>query len=295
MKKLSEDEQICLTLKNFLDTSELRVRNDAVVNRAYADKVSEETISKKVEDQLNAIRYGIMQINPKFKEGHKNYDATKEEILDAMKDYENSLKELSDFYDGKIESLILRKAELQGSLVAALISQDYLAAKVDRKIMQKENDQIKLTLKARIENAFEKLKVKKSNKEELDIRDITRVEDANDIQDEVEEKLAKRVEKSVKDRKENGEQISSIKEEIRLIDEEIERMNDRKSKALMNAMETAEKSISVSIKGPRIFGRVKRFFASRFNTKKVIETTIIEPFRSRINEFKENELSNIEE
>lgn len=295
MKKLTEDEQVCLTLKNFLDTSEVRVRNDAIVNRAYADKISKETISKKVDSQLNAIKYGIMQINPRFKEGHKNYDATKEVILEAMKDYEASLRELSDFYDGKIESLILRKVELQGSLVAALISQDYLAAKVDRKIMQKENDQIKLTLKARIQNAFEKLKEKKTKKEQIDTRDINLVKDANDIQDEVEEKLAKRVEKSVKDRKENGDQISSIKEEIRLIDEEIVRMNERKEKALMNAMETAEKAISVSIKGPKIFGRVKRFFASRFNTKKVIETTIIEPFRSRINEFKENELSNIEE
>ena len=294
MKKLTEDEQLCLTLKNFLDTSEIRVRNDAVVNRAYADKVSKETISKKVDTQLNAIRYGIMQINPRFKEGHKNYEATKEVILEAMKEYEESLKELSDFYDGKIESLILRKVELQGNLVAALIAQDYLAAKVDRKIMQQENDHIKLTLKARIQSAFEKLKEKKNNKEEIDIRDIHLVKDANDIQEEVEDKLAKRVEKSVKDRKENGDQISSIKEEIRLIDEEIVRMNDRKEKALMNAMETTEKAISVTIKGPKIIGSIKRFFASRFNTKKVIETTIINPFKSRINEFKENELSSIE-
>ena len=50
MKKLSEDEQICLTLKNFLDTSEVRVRNDAVVNRAYADKVSEDDIKEAVEE-----------------------------------------------------------------------------------------------------------------------------------------------------------------------------------------------------------------------------------------------------
>ena len=49
--------------------------------------------------------------------------------------------------------------------------------------------------------------------------------------------------------------------------------------------------MATTIRRPRVIKRITTFFASRFNTAKVVETTIINPLNSRIESFKINELS----
>ena len=87
--------------------------------------------------------------------------------------------------------------------------------------------------------------------------------------------------------------IASIEKEIRSIDDEIKKINERKRLALEEAMETKDKWISVTLKKPRAFTRITRFFANKFNTSKVVSQTIIEPLKLRIIEFKTNELADL--
>ena len=111
------DQEICIKLKNLYDETENRIKTNAMVSRAYIDKTSSDTINEKVNAQMNSIQAGIYNINPKFKEGSKNYEQTKKLVAETLASYEAALLELSQFYDGKIEQLILRKVELEAGLI----------------------------------------------------------------------------------------------------------------------------------------------------------------------------------
>ena len=100
MEELTEQE-ICQNLEKLYDESENRVKTNAIMRRAYIDRTSKDTINQKVTAQLNAIKTGIYDINPKFKEGSKNYENTKELVTETLAQYEQALVELSQFYDGK--------------------------------------------------------------------------------------------------------------------------------------------------------------------------------------------------
>ena len=78
-----------------------------------------------------------------------------------------------------------------------------------------------------------------------------------------------------------------------MIDTEINKINDRKKESIYNAMEVGNKEMITTIRKPRMFKKITRFFVSRFNTAKVVETTIIEPLNSRIENFKNTELSSM--
>ena len=71
MENLSQQE-IYKKLENLYNESEEKIKTDAMVRRAYIDRVSQDTINEKVNSQMNAIKAGIYDINPKFKEGSKN-------------------------------------------------------------------------------------------------------------------------------------------------------------------------------------------------------------------------------
>ena len=73
----------------------------------------------------------------------------------------------------------------------------------------------------------------------------------------------------------------------------IERLNERKKNSIYDAMEVGDKALTTNIKRPRIFKKITRFFVSRFNTAKVVQTTIIDPLNLRIESFKNNELSSM--
>lgn len=288
---MAAEENINLALKKLYEESENRVKTDAIINRAYTERVSKETIEEKVDAQMNAIKVGIHEINPKFKEGSKNYDLTKSAIIKVMADYEQALKELSEFYDGKIEQLILRKVELEANLVGTLINEEYLNENVEKGKKQKEI--VKENVAATIKKVFDKITNKKVKKTEIDARLLKNMQDGKDVEQEIDVKHENKIEQTKQEQKENKLFLEKIEKEIRLIDEEIKRINERKKQYLYEAMEVGEKYLAVNIKKPRMFKKITRFFVSRFNTAKVVENTIIEPLNQRIESFKNNELSNM--
>lgn len=293
MVQLTEEELRCQQLYRVYNESESKIKSDAMVNRAYVDKISVDTINKKVSSQMNSIKTEIHNINPKFKEGSKHYDDTKKLVTETLANYENVLSELSKFYDGKIEQLILRKVELESSLISAILNEEYLSQKIIKKSKLKENDTAKKSITENIKSVFEKFKSKKENKNEVDPKLIANMLDSQDIAIELEKKLENGVEKSKNDKASNKDFILSTEKEIVLIDNEIKRLNERKMQSIYDAMEIGTKELAVDIKKPKMFSKITRFFVSRFNTAKVIENTIINPLNSRIENFKNNELLNM--
>ena len=290
---MENNQNVAVALKKLYDESEYRVKTNAIVSRAYTDKISKETIEEKVETQMNSIKISMHEINPRFKEGSKNFDTTKEAIIRVMAEYEQALKELSEFYDGKIEQLILRKVELEAHLVGTLLHEEYLYQEIERSKKQKDFDHVKDTISSTIKKVFDRLTNKKKDKQEIDVSLLQKMQDAKDVEDEIDVGNSKKVEVTEQEKKENKEFLEKVEKEIRLIDDEIKRINERKKQSLYEAMEIGEKYMTVTIKKPKMFKKITRFFVSRFNTAKVIENTIIEPLNQRIESFKNNELSSM--
>lgn len=293
MEKEVNDAYVAMVLKKVYDKTNEDIQTDAVVSRALTEKITSETINQKVNNQMNAISVGIRNINPKFNEKSKNYDITKAAILDTLTNYESALVQLSEFYDGKIEQLILRKVELEAHLLGSIIKDEYLFKKEEKKISQKENDQVRKKISSSFKGMVEKLSKRKREENQIDVNLISKAKDAEDVEIEIANQLDARVEKTKKQEVQNKEKIEKIEKEIRLINDEIKRMNERKKENLFNAMETGDKWVATTIKRPRTFTKIKRFFASKLNTPKLIIKTIIEPLNLRIDEFVQNELSNV--
>lgn len=293
MEEELSKKQIFENLKKLYDESQSRVETDAMLRRAYTDRISVDTINEKVVAQMNAIKIGIYDINPKFKEGSKNYDTTKKLVSETLANYEKTLIELSEFYDGKIEQLILRKVELEAGLVGSILNEEYLNEKVIRKNEQKDNDRVKKSVTDNIKLAIEKITSRKKAKNEIDFNDISKLIDGKDVAEEINTKLNKRIEKTVDDKKANKEFLNKVEKEIALIDDEIDKINERKKQSIYDAMEVGDKAIATNIRKPRMFKKITRFFVSRFNTAKIVESSIIEPLNLRIEGFRNNELVNM--
>lgn len=287
------DEQIYVKLYDMYEKSEDRIKSDAMVSRAYIDKISSESISKKVDNQLSSIKYAISQINSRFNEHSKSYNSTKEQITVVLASYEQVLRELSEFYDGKIEQLILKKVELEASLIGSILNDQYLYDKILKKSDQKENDKTKLSLKENIKLAIERIKNRKNDKSQIDIMDVSKLMDSQDIAREIEEKNSLRIERTIEDRKNNRDFITNIEKEISLVSKEIERLNKQKESAIFDAMESEEKGVSNNIRKPKLFNKITKFFVSKFNTAKIIQNTIIAPLNLKIENFRTNELANM--
>ncbi len=287
------NQEKCKNLMKLYEESEGKITADAIVNRAYVDKLSEQTINEKVNAQMNSIKTGIYNINPRFKEGSKNYESTRKLVSETMANYQQALIDLSGFYDGKIEQLILRKVELEASLVASILNEEYLAETISEKNNQKENDEVKRSVKDNIKAVLEKIKNKRNSNSEVDPKMITNLLDQQEVAIELDAKLSNNVEKIMKDKNDNKDFMDGVEREISLINGEIDRINERKRNSIYDAMEVGGKELTSNIKKIRIFGKIKNFFASRFNTAKVVESTIIFPLNERIESFKNNELSSM--
>ena len=164
---------------------------------------------------------------------------------------------------------------------------------MEKKKVEKEKDGVKQTVASAFKKVFDKITNKKQVKEEIDVRLLQNMKDEKDIEQEVETDLTNKIEKKKDEQKENKQFLEKIEKEIRLIDEEIKRINERKKQSLYEAMEIGDKQLAVTIKRTRMFKKITRFFVSRFNTAKVIENTIIAPLNERIEGFKNNELSSM--
>ena len=293
MDRNVNEQYISMVLERIWNKNSENIQMEAIVNRALTDKISTETINTKVNSKLNAITLEIKNINPKYNENSKNYDTTKAEILDALTNYETALIELSDFYDEKIEQLILKKVELDTKKLGLLMKDEILVQKAERKVDEKKN--ITLKISEGVKSLFEKISVKNQNKDKdyIDVSLFNKAQDMQDIEQEVDEKLEKNVKKVKEDSNKNAELVKSLEKEIKLIDEEINKINERKYQSLMNAMEIGEKWIAVNVKRPRAFGKIKRFFMSKFNTTKLIHKNVINHLNNLVKEFRETELANV--
>lgn len=290
-EKLRNDNVI-LELNKMYDESEDTITANAILSRVYTDRISVDSINSKVDAQMNAITASITGINPKFKENSKNYDLIKQSIVETMSNYESALIDYSKFYDTKIEQLILRKVELESSLVGIIINDEYLFRKEVERTRQKENDKVKNKVTEGIKKVIEKIKGKK-DVAPIDAKLLQNMQDSKDVEIELSEEMERKLEKTKVESKDNKEQLEKVEKELRLIDEEIVRLNKLKKEALNNAMEVGDKWIDVNVKKPHLFKKITRFFVSRFNTPKIVEQTVIEPLNKRIEEFRENELSSM--
>lgn len=293
MDKRINEQYISMVLDKIWKQNSENIQMEAIVNRALTDKISTETINTKVNSKLNAISVEIKNINPKYNENSKNYDSTKADILDALTNYETALMELSDFYDEKIEQLILKKVELDTQKLGLLMKDEILLEKTEKKIGEKEN----LTSKVSkgVKSIVEKINFKNQNKEKeyIDVSLYNKVQDIADIKQEVNQKMESRVKKAKEDSSKNSNQIQKIDEQIKNIDLEIKKVNEKKQQNLMNAMEIGDKWIAVNLKRPKAFTKIKRFFMSKFNTTKLIHKNVITPLNNLVKEFRETELANV--
>ena len=282
-----------LKLKEYYDSLESKIKTDAVVTKAYTDKLSSKTIENKIDSQLNSITASIHSINNKFNEGSKNYDLAKKNISDAISRYKENLVELSEFYDGKIEQLILSKVEIEASILGGIVNEEYLDHRIAVKKRQKEEDSLKKKINDNSMNCYQKIIEERQKSGVVDTLAVRHKKDADDISREIDTQMQSRIDKSVNDQKETEEVITKREKKIKAINEEIELINQRKVEAITRAMEEGGVFLTANVKKPRAFTRIKRFFISRFNTYKVIDDTIITPLNKKIEEFKKVELSSM--
>ena len=280
-------------LKEYYDSLESKIKTDAVVTKAYTSKLSSKTIENKVDSQLNSITASIHSINNKFTEGSKNYDLAKQNILDTLARYKENLVELSEFYDGKIEQLILSKVEIEASILGGIVNEEYLDHRIAVKKRQKEEDSLKKKINDNSMNCYQRIIEERQKNGVVNTLAVRHKKDADDISREIDTQMQSRIDKSVNDQKETEEVITKREKKIKAINEEIELINQRKVEAITRAMEEGGVFLTANVKKPRAFTRIKRFFISRFNTYKVIDDTIITPLNKKIEEFKKVELSSM--
>lgn len=279
-------------LKSFFEKSTEDIKMSAVIHRALIDKKTSDVINKKVNSEFNSIQAGIYNINSKFNENSKNYAEVKKEILNILTDYEGALIEYSNNYDQKIEKLIAKRVELESSLVGRIFNEENI--KVEK--FFKEKEQQKGNVKKSLGESFKKILNKIKPQKELDVHMISRMQDSKEIEEDEEKSVVKKIEKLDDANKLNTVEMINIEKQIAKINAEINKINEEKILALENAMETKEKWIVVpTIKKPQVFSKVKKFFASKFNPTKMVMKTVILPLKMRVQEFKNNELSEIKE
>jgi len=174
----------------------------------------------------------------------------------------------------------------------SIVRDEYLYKKEEEKTVQKENDKVKRNISSAFKGMLEKLGSKKKQNQ-IDTTLISKARDAQDIELEIDEQLSARIQKTKNEETVNKDRIAKVEKEIYLINEEIKRINERKKQNLLDAMEVGDKWVATTIKRPRTFTKITRFFASKFNTPKLIIKTIINPLNARIEEFVNNELANV--
>lgn len=278
--------------KDFAENANEEIKKEAILERAFSDKVTTETIEQKINAQINSINFGIKKINSRFTEKSKNYNVVKEQIIELMDKYESALKQMGEFYDEKIEQLILRKMELQTNLVGSIVRQQYLLKRKKIKSNVKNNDKIKNILILGIKKTIEMIKEKK-RKSNIDVKEINKLKDKETIEKEHSLKIKNSIELIEEKLDQNKNYMEKINKEIYLITIEIKKLNERKKEILFSAIETDDKWLITKIKKPKTFERITRFFSSKINTPKVIKKTLIDPLNERINFFIQNELSGI--
>ena len=287
------EEYAGAALKRFYDTATSNVQTSALVNRALADKISTETINQKVNNQLNSIYTSMNRINPKFNENSKNYGVIKQDILDVLTDYELALTEFSDYYDVKLEKLILRKVELESNLIGRVFREENLKKDENIKLKMRDKDALKMTFAEKAKTVSEQVASKKQESNPAYFADIRKLQDLEDLKLEQENRIDKKISKIQESNKTNQAEIVGIENEIKKISKQINELNEKKRLGLEEAMETREKWISVTLRKPSVWSKTRTFFSNRFSTAKVVSKTVIAPLKMKVKEFRVNELEGL--
>ena len=233
------------------------------------------------------------RINPKFGETSKNYGIIKQDILDVLTDYELALTEFSDYYDIKLEELILKKVELESNLIGRVFVEENLKKDENRRIKSKDKDFLKLNFSEKAKNIAEKVSSNKTSKNSVNFNDVRRLIELEDLENEQSNRLDKKISKIQESNKTNQAEIVGIENEIKKISKQINELNEKKRLGLEEAMETREKWISITLRKPSVWSRTKTFFSNRFSTAKVVSKTVIAPLKMKVREFRVNELKGL--
>lgn len=160
MRIKTNDKYASIVLKKMYENVKNEIALTALLNHVYAEKISNETVQTKVNNQLRSMEASIHRINPKFNEKSKNYDKIREQMVEILNQYEANLKQFCQMCDAEIQETILKKVELESKLLIAVIYKEYLSkneknepkskvknkAKKDNKnIIQKLEKEIKRT------------------------------------------------------------------------------------------------------------------------------------------------------
>ena len=233
------------------------INMSSVLMRIYADKTSKELVKMKVENQQNSMNFQIEKINPKFGEKSKNYSKMREEFLNSIQNYESVLTRFCADYDEKIENAIFKKVDLETNLLRCIVDADNLLQKDSKKQVSKK---VKKIIKSLIKDD------KKEQKNEV-----------------TESDKYKQIKKK----------ILLLERDIKKVNNKINELNDEKQEKIFEAMERGEKALTTEIRKVRSLGKLTRFFANRFNTYKMIMTKVIEPLNMQIEEFRNENLQQI--
>ena len=245
-----------------------------IINKVYAYKKSKEIINYKVQNQLNAINFSVNQINPKFASKSKNYGKISNEILYTMSNYERVLNQISREYNEKLDELLKEKVKIETKVLLKYVLNN---------ISENEKTNIKKRIVKTVVSAIDKIKGKIKKNEIVDIGLINKLQDSQDIEDEM--RKAKIVDQN----------IVVLNNELADINQKIKKINEDKENDIINALEKSEKSLSAEIKKPKTFSKITKYFSNRFNTYNTIMKNVIVPINQRIEEFKNNRLRDDEE
>lgn len=297
VKKISNRENqnseldISIAYKTFLTNISSIVENEACIHRAIIEKTTVDTINEKVKNQRNSLNLSIKKLNSRFNK-NKKYKEIQEKLEESLKKYEQVLNDIANFYDLKIEQLILNKVELQAHLVGKIFREEFYLQEEEKSKKAKQNDNLLNSLSNGIKSAISKIKTKKEENE-IDITMISKLKDKEELEKEQKENIKNSLEKNQNDIQGNRDEIIKLENEILSIQKEINRINQNKKDTLMNFFESSNKSLIIKNDKSRVLGTIKRFIFGKLNTYKYICDTIITPFNNQINDYIENELKDM--
>jgi len=290
--KREKEENIPIYFKNFIDNISIFLKSEAIIKMAIIKKTSNDVITDKVNKKRIALNISIVKINSKYDSCNSKYLEIQDNIESIMKNYENILKDLANFFDTKIEQLILKKLELEADLVGCLIKDEYFYEEECHKKEEKENDKLLIALSSSVKSFISKLTKKKEQKV-IDVTMISKLQDKEELKKEQSDKLNLSLENTHQIKQANLDYITRLEDEIFSIEKEINRLNSNKEKTINDAMENNSKELVIQNNNKKLFSKIKLFFRSKINPNKVIFENVINPMKQYIKDYNDNVLENI--
>lgn len=178
MRIKTNDKYASIVLKNRYENVKNEITLTAILNRVYAQKISNETIQTKVSNQLHSIETSINRINPKFSEKSKNYDKIKEQIMDILNQFELNLRQFCEVSDNEIQEIILKKVELEYKVLMAIINTEYFERREKNESKAKQRNKINQNMKNSLEKLEKEVRKMTQRISELNEQKVKKIFDA---------------------------------------------------------------------------------------------------------------------